>query len=46
MTWLLARVHELAAANILAALPKLRRRDRVGDDDDEPETAPESEAEG
>lgn len=33
MTWLLARVHELAAANILAALPKWRRHDRVGDDE-------------
>lgn len=34
MAWLLARVRELEAAQILAALPRWRRHGRLGDDDE------------
>lgn len=34
MAWLLPRVHELEAAKIFAALPRWRRHERLGDDDE------------
>lgn len=34
MAWLLERVRELEAAKILAELPRSRRRERLGDDNE------------